>query len=76
MFDRINQKLNEQHNFNLKRNILRIALNAQNSNYYTEFHIDTDDDTYSIVGFLTPWPYNYWRLKKFTTQRYLLMYMS
>jgi hypothetical protein len=18
-----------------------------------------------IVGFLTPWPYNYWRLKKF-----------
>ena len=54
MFDRINQKLNEQHNFNIKRNILRIALNAQNNNYYTEFHKDTDDDTYSIVGFLTP----------------------
>jgi len=54
LFDRINQKLNEQYNFNLKRDIVRIALNAQNTNYYTEFHKDTDDNTYSIVGFLTP----------------------
>ena len=53
LFDRLNQKLNEQHNFNLIRNINRISLNAQNNNHYTEFHID-DKNMYSIVGFLTP----------------------
>ena len=54
LFDRINQKLNEQHNFKLKRNIQSIALNAQNENHYTEFHQDTNVDAFSIVGFLTP----------------------
>jgi hypothetical protein len=54
LFDRINQKLKEQHNFSLKRNIHIIALNAQNENHYTEFHVDTTLGTYSIVGFLTP----------------------
>jgi hypothetical protein len=59
LFDRINQKLKEQHDFNLNRNILRIALNAQNNNYYTEFHKD-DINKYSIVGFLTPqWAENW-----------------
>jgi len=53
LFDRLNQKLNEQHNFNLSRNIYRIALNSQNNNHYTEFHIDAKNK-YSIVGFLTP----------------------
>ncbi len=53
LFDRLNQKLNEQHNFNLLRNIYRIALNSQNNNHYTEFHIDAKNK-YSIVGFLTP----------------------
>tara|TARA_R100001460_G_scaffold77683_1_gene118628 strand:- start:151 stop:678 length:528 start_codon:yes stop_codon:yes gene_type:complete len=54
LYDRINQKLNEQHNFKLTRKIKRIALNAQNDNHYTEFHIDKDTSHYSIVGFLTP----------------------
>ena len=54
LFDRINQKLKEQHNFSLKRYIRRISLNAQNNNHYTEFHADYTADTYSIVGFLTP----------------------
>ncbi len=61
LFDRINQKLNEQHNFSLKRNIDRLVLNAQNSNHYTEFHPDTlVENTYSIVGFFTPqWAENW-----------------
>jgi len=55
LFDRINQKLNEQHNFLLNRNIVRISLNAQNNNHYTEFHPDMlSENTYSIVGFFTP----------------------
>tara|TARA_R100001224_G_scaffold65994_1_gene39706 strand:- start:8 stop:529 length:522 start_codon:yes stop_codon:yes gene_type:complete len=54
LFDRINQKLREQHNFLLDRRIFRIALNAQNDNHYTEFHVDTTLGTNSIVGFLTP----------------------
>ena len=55
LFDRINQKLSEQHNFSLKRIIERISLNAQNDNHYTEFHIDKNSNSYySIVGFLTP----------------------
>jgi hypothetical protein len=54
LFDRINQKLKEQHNFSLVRRINRIALNAQNENHYTEFHVDQASETYSIVGFLTP----------------------
>ena len=54
LFDRINQKLKEQHNFSLKRKIKRIALNAQNENHYTEFHIDINNNEKSIVGFLTP----------------------
>ena len=53
LFDRINQKLKEQHNFSMGRNILSIGLNAQNENHYTAFHKDADDG-YSIVGFLTP----------------------
>ena len=57
LFDRINQKLKEQHNFSLVRKVNRIALNAQNENHYTEFHIDKsshDKGSYSIIGFLTP----------------------
>jgi|TARA_B110000211_G_scaffold221298_1_gene268774 hypothetical protein len=54
LFDRINQKLLEQHNFNLSRKIQRIDLNAQNDNHYTEFHADQKENTFSIVGFLTP----------------------
>ena len=54
LFDRINQKLHEQHNFLLDRRIFRIALNAQNDNHYTEFHADTNKGSCSIVGFLTP----------------------
>tara|TARA_E500000318_G_C3534412_1_gene201963 strand:+ start:394 stop:915 length:522 start_codon:yes stop_codon:yes gene_type:complete len=54
LFDRINQKLKEQHNFSLKRKIRRIGLNAQNHNHYTEFHVDGDFNSYSIIGFLTP----------------------
>ncbi len=54
LFDRINQKLLEQHNFNLNRKIQRIALNAQNDNHYTEFHSDGKINDYSIVGFFTP----------------------
>ena len=54
LFDRINQKLKEQHNFSLVRKINRIALNAQNENHYTEFHADKTSGTYSIIGFLTP----------------------
>jgi len=54
LFDRINQKLKEQHNFSLKRKIHRIALNAQNENHYTEFHVDADQNKQSIIGFLTP----------------------
>ncbi len=54
LYDRINQKLNEQHNFTLPRKIQRISLNAQNDNHYTEFHIDKDTKHRSIVGFLTP----------------------
>jgi hypothetical protein len=53
LFDRINQKLLEQHNFSLPRNIKRISLNAQNENHFTEFHRDYLSG-YSIVGFLTP----------------------
>jgi len=61
LFDRINQKLKEQHNFSLTRKINRIALNAQNNNHYTEFHVDNkDSNTFSIVGFLTPqWAENW-----------------
>ena len=56
LFDRINQKLLEQHNFSLIRDIKRIFLNAQNDNHYAEFHEDdaSGENTYSIVGFLTP----------------------
>ena len=54
LFDRINQKLLEQHNFNLIRKIKRIGLNAQNDNHYTEFHKDSNENNYSIVGFFTP----------------------
>jgi|TARA_Y100000114_G_scaffold28119_1_gene23802 hypothetical protein len=58
LYDRINQGLSEQHNFKLARKIQRIALNAQNDNHYTEFHIDTatgkGPSHHSIVGFLTP----------------------
>ena len=54
LFDRINQKLKEQHNFSLVRKINRLALNAQNENHYTTFHVDNTLQTYSIVGFLTP----------------------
>jgi hypothetical protein len=54
LFDRINQKLTEQHNFTLNRKIRRIGLNAQNDNHYTEFHRDGDNNNYSIVGFFTP----------------------
>ena len=54
LFDRINSKLKEQHNFSMNRVIKRIALNAQNDNHYTEFHSDSLGSDYSIVGFLTP----------------------
>jgi len=54
LFDRINAQLQQQHNFSIKRIIDRIALNAQNDNHYTEFHLDNDVNSYSIVGFLTP----------------------
>ena len=54
LFDRINQKLLEQHNFTLRRVIDSIALNAQNDNHYTEFHSDGELNSYSIVGFFTP----------------------
>ena len=55
LFDRINQKLKEQHNFSLKRKIKTLALNAQNENHYSgEFHQDLAYEGYSIVGFLTP----------------------
>ena len=56
LFDRINAKLKEQHDFSLRRNIERISLNAQNDNHYTQFHIDehTPQNSLSIVGFLTP----------------------
>ena len=55
LFDRINQKLKEQRNFNIPSKIRRIALNAQNNNHYTEFHGDSCvGNSYSIVGFLTP----------------------
>jgi hypothetical protein len=54
LFDRINEKLLEQHNFSLNRIIDRIALNAQNDNHYTEFHEDGKSSDYSIIGFLTP----------------------
>ena len=54
LFDRINSELEKQHNFSLEKNIQRIALNAANDNYYTEFHQDTEGNTFSIVGFLTP----------------------
>tara|TARA_R100001480_G_scaffold1633_1_gene5138 strand:- start:2500 stop:3024 length:525 start_codon:yes stop_codon:yes gene_type:complete len=53
LFDTLNQKLTEQHNFQLYKKIKRIALNATNNNYYTEFHAD-EKLMYSIVGFLTP----------------------
>jgi len=60
LFDRINQKLKEQHNFSIPRKVSRIALNAQNDNHYTEFHTDTSMNGYSIVGFLTPqWAENW-----------------
>jgi hypothetical protein len=60
LFDRINQKLLEQHNFKLNRRIQRISLNAQNDNHYTEFHTDNLENTYSIVGFFTPqWAENW-----------------
>lgn len=54
LFDRINEKLNEQHNLNLVKSINRIGLNAQNDNHYTEFYSDKTENTYSIVGFFTP----------------------
>jgi len=55
LFNNINQKLTEQHNFSLRNSINRIALNAANDNHYTEFHSDMkNESTYSIVGFLTP----------------------
>tara|TARA_R100000951_G_C2613495_1_gene171991 strand:+ start:569 stop:1099 length:531 start_codon:yes stop_codon:yes gene_type:complete len=55
LFDRINQKLKEQHKFIIRRNLARLIINAQNQNHYTEFHSDsTLEDTYSIVGFITP----------------------
>ena len=54
LFDRINQKLLEQHSFSLTRNIKKIALNAQNNNHYTNSHTDGEEDTFSIVGFFTP----------------------
>ena len=60
LFDTINQKLKEQHNFNLNKNIKRISLNAQNNNHYTEFHMDGLANSKSIVGFLTPqWAENW-----------------
>jgi len=60
LLDRINQKLNEQHKFEITRNLDRLVLNAQNENHYTEFHVDTLEDTYSIVGFITPqWAENW-----------------
>lgn len=60
LFDTINQKLKEQHNFTLNKNIKRISLNAQNNNHYTEFHMDSLADSKSIVGFLTPqWAENW-----------------
>jgi len=59
LFDRLNEKLNEQHNFRLGRKIKRIALNAANNDYYTEFHGD-GKNTYSLVGFFTPqWSENW-----------------
>ena len=54
LFDTINAKLKEQHNFSLNRNIKRIALNAANNNHYTEFHADKKENVFSIVGFFTP----------------------
>jgi len=54
LFDRINTELRKQHNFQIQRRIKRIALNAQNDNHFTEFHQDSNDTSYSIVGFLTP----------------------
>tara|TARA_R100001015_G_C4512667_1_gene83882 strand:- start:88 stop:624 length:537 start_codon:yes stop_codon:yes gene_type:complete len=55
LFDRINQKLKEQHEFVIRRNLDRLIINAQNKNHYVEFHPDsTSEHTYSIVGFLTP----------------------
>jgi len=60
LFDTINEKLKEQHNFSLNKNIKRISLNAQNNNHYTEFHIDALANSSSIVGFLTPqWAENW-----------------
>ena len=44
LYDRINQKLNEQHNFTLPRKIQRISLNAQkkkNGNIYINNFINT-----------------------------------
>jgi len=54
LFDRINAELLKQHNFSIPRTIKRIGLNAQNDNHYTEFHHDNEQNTFSIVGFLTP----------------------
>ena len=54
LFDRVNVELKKQHSFNIKRNIKRISLNAQNDNHYTEFHQDGIKNTFSIIGFFTP----------------------
>tara|TARA_Y100000004_G_C8813110_1_gene368600 strand:- start:19 stop:552 length:534 start_codon:yes stop_codon:yes gene_type:complete len=54
LFDRINSELKKQHDFSITRNIKSICLNAQNDNYYADFHQDIEKNTYSIVGFLTP----------------------
>ena len=55
LFDRINQKLLEQHNFILNRNIFRIRLNAQDRDREVDFHVDHHtNESVSIVGFLTP----------------------
>ena len=54
LVDSIHLKFEKEYDFSLPSNICRIHLTAKNNTSETSFHRDSPDDSWTILGFITP----------------------
>ena len=54
LLDNINLKFKKEYDFSLPSDIYRIHLTAKNNTSETSFHRDSPDDSWTILGFITP----------------------
>ena len=60
LVDSIHLKFEKEYDFSLPSNICRIHLTAKNNTSETSFHRDLPDDSWTILGFITPvWKLEY-----------------